>query len=70
MSCAPRSATPGRRELWRYTADMLYLIDNPVVREAFFPTGTQPLAVEPAEPRDAPAVTAIAHGTRGRRRPR
>ena len=26
-------------ELWRFTADMLYLIDNPVVREAFFPSG-------------------------------
>ena len=39
-------------ELWRYTADMLYLIENPVVREAFFPSGAQPLAVEPA-PHDA-----------------
>ncbi len=52
-----REAGPG--ELWRYTADMLYLIDNPVVREAFFPSGTQPLAVEPARATDAPAVRAI-----------
>ena len=51
----------GPTELWRYTADMLYLIDNPVVREAFFPTGTQPLVVEPAEPSDAPVIRAIAH---------
>jgi hypothetical protein len=50
----------GPTELWRYTADMLYLIDNPVVREAFFPTGTHPLVVEPAEPRDAPVIGAIA----------
>jgi hypothetical protein len=42
-------------ELWRYTADMLYLIENPVVREAFFPSGAQPLAVEPA-PIDALAT--------------
>jgi hypothetical protein len=35
-------------DLWRYTADMLYLIDNPVVREAFFPSDVQQLAVEPA----------------------
>lgn len=35
-------------ELWRFTADMLYLIDNPVVREAFFPSGSQPLSVERA----------------------
>jgi hypothetical protein len=51
-------AGPG--ELWRYTADMLYLIDNPVVREAFFPSGTQPLAVEPAHGEDESAVSAIA----------
>ena len=42
-----RDAAP--TELWRYTADMLYLIDNPVLREAFFPSGAQPLAVEPAQ---------------------
>lgn len=47
-------------ELWRYTADMLYLIDNPVVREAFFPSGVQPLVVEPARETDANAVAAIA----------
>ena len=46
-----RTAPPG--DLWRYTADMLYLIDNPLVREAFFPSGTQPLAVEPSRPDDA-----------------
>ena len=47
------------RELWRYTADMLYLIDNPVVREAFFPSGTQPLAVEPARADDLGPVRSI-----------
>jgi Transcriptional regulatory protein, C terminal/AAA ATPase domain len=47
-------------ELWRYTADMLYLIANPVVREAFFPSGAQPLAVEPAGPGDEAAIFAIA----------
>jgi hypothetical protein len=55
----------GPTELWRYTADMLYLIDNPVVREAFFPTGTQPIAVEPAGGRDASAVREIAHRHEG-----
>ena len=53
-----RDAAPA--ELWRYTADMLYLIENPVVREAFFPSGAQPLAVEPARPDDAAAVASIA----------
>jgi Transcriptional regulatory protein, C terminal/AAA ATPase domain len=53
-----RAAAPS--ELWRYTADMLYLIANPVVREAFFPSGAQPLAVEPARLDDAGAILAIA----------
>ena len=47
-------------ELWRYTADMLYLIANPVVREAFFPSGAQPLVVEPARPADEAAIFGIA----------
>ena len=51
-------AAPG--DLWRYTADMLYLIENPVVREAFFPSDAQPLAVEPARPADLTAVAEIA----------
>jgi uncharacterized protein (DUF934 family) len=38
---------------------MLYLIDNPVVREAFFPSRAQPLAVEPANLNDGPAISAI-----------
>jgi hypothetical protein len=58
-----RDAAP--TELWRYTADMLYLIDNPVVREAFFPSGTQPLAVEPASEGDADAVSSIARRHEG-----
>jgi hypothetical protein len=52
-----RTVTPA--ELWRYTADMLYLIENPVVREAFFPTGEQGLAVEQAREEDHAAVREI-----------
>ena len=52
-------------ELWRCTADMLYLIDNPVVREAFFPSGMQHLAVEPAMAADGAAVRAIARRHEG-----
>ena len=43
-------------ELWRYTADMLYWLENPVVREAFFPTYARTLAVEPARPEDAGCI--------------
>lgn len=46
----------GAAGLWRYTADLLYMIANPVVREAFFPTSDQRLVVEPAEPADGPAI--------------
>ena len=52
-------ATAPAADLWRYTADMLYLLENPAVREAFFPSGTQVYAVEPARAEDAAAVRAI-----------
>ena len=52
--------TASRAELWRYTADLLYLLENPVVREAFFPSGAQRYAVEPARPADEAEVLAIA----------
>jgi hypothetical protein len=47
-------------ELWRYTADMLYQLQNPFVREAFFPTGAHTLGVEPARRDDANSVFDIA----------
>ncbi|HEY1726760.1 MAG TPA: winged helix-turn-helix domain-containing protein [Candidatus Baltobacteraceae bacterium] len=47
-------------ELWRSTADLLYLLENPVVREAFFPSGAQRFAVEPARAVDEAAILAIA----------
>src|SRR5580658_11149023 len=46
-------------ELWRYTADLLYLLENPVVREAFFPSSTQEYAVEPARIEDGQSVLDI-----------
>ena len=46
-------------ELWRCTADLLYLLENPVVREAFFPTGAQEYVVEPAEPDDERQILEI-----------
>jgi len=49
----------GRADLWRYTADMLFLIENPVPREAFFPSGRHPYAVDEAQPGDGPTITAI-----------
>ena len=56
---AGESACVSRAELWRYTADMLYLVENPVVRDAFFPAGATQLAVEPARPEDDAAIRDI-----------
>jgi hypothetical protein len=53
-------------DLWRYTADMLYLLDNLVIREAFFPSGTSVYAVEPAQPNDGAAIQSICARHEGR----
>jgi hypothetical protein len=50
-------ATPAT--LWRYTADILYLLRNPLVREGFFPSGYQPLVVEPATKEDGEAISEV-----------
>ena len=47
-------------ELWRYTADLLYILQNPIVREAFFPTTEHQLSPEFARREDGPAIAAIA----------
>jgi hypothetical protein len=49
-----------RAEHWRYTADLLYLVDRPQVREAFFPSEGQVHGVEAARREDGPAILALA----------
>jgi hypothetical protein len=39
---------------------MIYLLNNPVVREAFFPSSAPLLSVEPARPQDGPSIRRIA----------
>jgi hypothetical protein len=56
MSELRSAATP---DLWRCTADLLYLLENQLVREAFFPTGAQEYAVEPARSQDERAILEI-----------
>jgi hypothetical protein len=46
-------------DLWRYTADLLYLLDNPIVREAFFPSSSQEYVVESARVEDQAAILEI-----------
>jgi hypothetical protein len=59
------SRMAGSQDLWRYTADMLYLIEQPVIREAFFPSQSYPLTVETAWLEDGPAIHAISHRHEG-----
>lgn len=51
--------TVPRSELWRQTADMIYLVENPSVREAHFPSGAHHFAIEAATPADAAVIDAI-----------
>jgi len=46
-------------DTWRFTADVIYLIDDWVVRDAFFPTSMQSYSVEPAGPDDHDAILEI-----------
>jgi hypothetical protein len=57
--------TAGRADLWRYTADMLYLVENPIVRNAFFPSGSDELTIEPARAADRAAITEISAAQQG-----
>jgi hypothetical protein len=58
-----REATPA--ELWRYTSDLLFLADNPLIREGFFPTGGPSYSIEAAAQADRPAVIEIAQRYEG-----
>lgn len=55
------SRRSGASELHRSTADLLFLIDNPVVREAMFPTTAHDFSVEPSRPDDHEALRALWH---------
>ena len=55
----------GPPDLWRYTADLIYLIENPVVREAFFPTESQQFSVEPAVSQDGKHIHRLAQRHEG-----
>lgn len=49
-----------QHEIWRYTADLLYILENPIVREAFFPTTDHLFSAEAARGADGPAIIEIA----------
>jgi class 3 adenylate cyclase len=45
--------------LWQYTADLLFMIENPIARDAFFPEGASDYRVEPATVNDANDIRQI-----------
>jgi hypothetical protein len=52
-------AAPARRWTWRAAADVMYLIENPVVREAYFPSASLELTVDAARDADESATLAL-----------
>ncbi|WP_433026938.1 LuxR C-terminal-related transcriptional regulator [Actinomycetospora sp. CA-053990] len=55
------AARPSARDdLWERTADLMFLIDNPVVRDACFPSSRPAHVVEPGRPGDGAEIAAIA----------
>ncbi len=52
-----KSAT--HADLWRSTADTIFLIKNPVIREAFFPSASAPFSVDPAVAADIDEILDI-----------
>ena len=50
----------GRSDLWRATADALYMLERPILRESFFPSGQRTHLLEPARADDGPGIMAIA----------
>ena len=53
-------AEAGRNDLWRATADALYMLEQPILRESFFPTPQRTHLLEPARADDGPGISAIA----------
>jgi NACHT domain-containing protein len=54
-----------RSDLWRCTADVLYLLENENLREGFFPTTESTVSVEPARADDRTSISAIIHNFDG-----
>src|SRR5215471_12871188 len=54
-----------RSDLWRCTADVLYLLENENLREGFFPTTESTVSVERARADDWPSISDILHNFDG-----
>jgi hypothetical protein len=49
-------STGSRANIWRYSADMYYLVDYPAIHEALFPSGAHLFTMEPATPADQTVI--------------
>ena len=61
-----RLRAAGRSGRWRHMADLLHLLDQPALRNAFFPSEEEAPPVEPARPDDFDRIFAIAENGDGR----
>jgi Transcriptional regulatory protein, C terminal len=57
---ASRDAVPTGPSAWRLTADLLFIVEHPEIREAFFPSYETTISIDSALPGDRDAVFAIA----------
>lgn len=62
---ADRLNLASAQERWRYMADLLYLVELPQVRDAFFPPDAQAPPVEPAEHSDFAEIRKITEAAVG-----
>ena len=51
------------KTVWQYTADLLYLVQNPNIRNAFFRTGAMDVSVAPVLPSDREEIEEICRST-------
>jgi hypothetical protein len=51
------------KTVWQYTADLLYLVQNPLIRNAFFRPGAMDVSITPALRADREAIERICTGT-------
>lgn len=58
------AARAAPHEMWRYTADLLYILENPMIREAFFPTTEHRYFVDGARLEDERTVLEAARRQR------
>jgi hypothetical protein len=55
----------GPRERWRLLADLMHFVEQPLVRDAFFPPAKAAPSVDPARPEEHAAIAALAAARAG-----